>query len=56
MKEKIKYAETSTELNMEELKKELAKLEEEEKKLKHQKEELAKKEKVSVFSFITKIL
>lgn len=49
VKEKIKYAETSTELNMEDLKKELAKLEEEEKKLRNQREELAKKEKVSVF-------
>lgn len=46
VREKIKYAETSTELNMEELKKELGKLETEGKKLRSQKEELCKKEKL----------
>ncbi|XP_035229830.1 hsp90 co-chaperone Cdc37-like isoform X2 [Stegodyphus dumicola] len=46
VKEKIKYAETSNELNMDELKQELNKLEEEAKRLHKQREELQKKEKL----------
>ncbi|KFM74256.1 Hsp90 co-chaperone Cdc37, partial [Stegodyphus mimosarum] len=46
VKEKIKYAETSNELNMDELKQELNKLEEEAKRLQKQREELQKKEKL----------
>ncbi|CAL1297929.1 unnamed protein product [Larinioides sclopetarius] len=46
LKEKIKYAESNDELNMDELKAELKKLEGEDKKLQKRKEELKKKEKL----------
>lgn len=46
IKEKIKYAETSEELNMNELKNELIKLEDQDKKLRKEQEELSKKEKL----------
>ncbi|XP_054706411.1 hsp90 co-chaperone Cdc37-like [Uloborus diversus] len=46
VQEKIKYAETSDEFNMDELKAELKKLEEHSKELKRKKEEILKKEKL----------
>ncbi|XP_015915400.1 hsp90 co-chaperone Cdc37 [Parasteatoda tepidariorum] len=46
VKEKIKYAETNSDMNMDELKAELSKLEVEDKKLQQKREELLKKEKL----------